>query len=257
MDDTLLNDEHQISVVNHEKLMEAQRAGLRVVLASGRPTPAMLQYGRDLKLGKYQSHLVAYNGGVILDMANEQEVFAQQLTVAQIHQLYDYAQEAGLNIMTYTATDIITPNHCQYVTVEQELTNMRVHVVEDFKAFVQQPAVKCIIVGEPDRLKATAPLLRMAHPDKSVAISKPFFLEVTQQGIDKAASIDRLAKSLNIGAEEVIAVGNAGNDLSMVEYAGLGVWVENVDPALRDRADVIVASNNDHGVAEVIDRFVF
>jgi hydroxymethylpyrimidine pyrophosphatase-like HAD family hydrolase len=51
-------------------------------------------------------------------------------------------------------------------------------------------------------------------------------------------------------------VGNAGNDLSMVQYAGLGVWVDNVDDELREFGDVIVASNNDHGVAEVVRRFI-
>ena len=75
-------------------------------------------------------------------------------------------------------------------------------------------------------------------------------------GIDKAASIARLAEKLNIRQDEIIAVGNAGNDLTMVEYAGLGVWVDNVTPELRDRADVIVASNNDHGVAEVVERYI-
>ncbi|MNR52702.1 Sugar phosphatase YidA [compost metagenome] len=61
---------------------------------------------------------------------------------------------------------------------------------------------------------------------------------------------------MNIHQSEIIAVGNAGNDLTMVEYAGLGVWVANVTPELRDKADLIVASNNDHGVAEVIRRFI-
>jgi hydroxymethylpyrimidine pyrophosphatase-like HAD family hydrolase len=63
-----------------------------------------------------------------------------------------------------------------------------------------------------------------------------------------------VAEKLGIHQSEIIAVGNAGNDL-MIEYAGLGVWVDNVDPELRDRADFIVASNNNHGV-EVVRRFI-
>lgn len=112
------------------------------------------------------------------------------------------------------------------------------------------------MLEEPSYLKEVAQKLKEEKKDKSVSISKPFFLEVTPQGIDKAASIARLAQRLDIQQEEIIAVGNAGNDLSMVEYAGLGVWVDNVDPALRDKADVIVASNNDHGVAEVVNKYI-
>ena len=77
-----------------------------------------------------------------------------------------------------------------------------------------------------------------------------------QNGIDKAASLKLLAKKLDIKQSEIIAVGNAGNDLTMIEYAGLGVWVDNVTPELRDKADLIVASNNNDGVAEVVQRFI-
>ena len=87
-------------------------------------------------------------------------------------------------------------------------------------------------------------------------MSKPFFLEVAQKGIDKAHSIKILANKLDIHQSEIIAVGNAGNDLTMVQYAGLGVWVDNVEDELRHLADVVVASNNKNGVAEVVRRFI-
>ena len=98
--------------------------------------------------------------------------------------------------------------------------------------------------------------LKQAMPDLSVSMSKPFFLEVAPNGIDKAASIAFLARKLDIDQSEIIAVGNAGNDLTMIQYAGLGVWVDNVTPELRGFGDVIVASNNNHGVAEVIERYI-
>jgi hydroxymethylpyrimidine pyrophosphatase-like HAD family hydrolase len=128
--------------------------------------------------------------------------------------------------------------------------------VSSFKETVTSSAIKCILLEEPSYLKKVETLLKKEMPDKSVATSKPFFLEVTHHGIDKAESLKLLADKLNIKQEEIIAVGNAGNDLSMVEYAGLGVWVENVTPELRDKADVIVASNNNDGVAEVVERFI-
>ena len=106
------------------------------------------------------------------------------------------------------------------------------------------------------RRKKVEKELKEAMPHLSISMSKPFFLEVAQKGIDKATSIKILAEKLNIHQREIIAVGNAGNDLSMIEYAGLGIWVDNVDPELRDKANVIVASNNNHGVAEVVRRFI-
>jgi hydroxymethylpyrimidine pyrophosphatase-like HAD family hydrolase len=112
------------------------------------------------------------------------------------------------------------------------------------------------MLDEPERLVEVMAKLKAQVNHKSITTSKPFFLEIMQLGIDKAASLDRLAQKLGISSDEIIAVGNASNDLSMIQYAGLGVWVDNVEDALRHHADVVVASNNEDGVAEVIERFI-
>jgi hydroxymethylpyrimidine pyrophosphatase-like HAD family hydrolase len=76
------------------------------------------------------------------------------------------------------------------------------------------------LLEEPSYLKTVEKHLKATMPHLSVCMSKPFFLEVAQNGIDKGASVKFLADKLNILQSEVIAVGNAGNDLSMIEYAG-------------------------------------
>lgn len=256
LDDTLLRDDHSISERNKEMLMKAQEQGVYVVLASGRPTPAMFRYAEELDLKKYGSYIISYNGAIITDLTRQKSIFEQSLSKEQIHSLHDFSKANNVDIITYTADSIISESNSKYIDVEVELTQMKFNKVECFKSAVTESAVKCIMLEEPEYLKKVESKLKREKPNKSVSISKPFFLEVMPQGIDKAASIARLAEKLSIKREEIIAVGNAGNDLSMVEYAGLGVWVDNVTPELRDRADVIVASNNNHGVAEVVERYI-
>ena len=151
---------------------------------------------------------------------------------------------------------IISETHSKYIDIEVRLTEMEHHKVDCFKTAVYTSAVKCILLEEPSYLQEVENDLKNQMPHLSIARSKPFFLEVVPPGVDKAASLKLLAEKLNIQQGEIIAVGNAGNDLSMVEYAGLGVWVDNVTPELRHKADVIVASNNNDGVAEVVERFI-
>lgn len=256
LDDTLLNDDHRISDRNKEMLMKAQERGVYVVLASGRPTPAMLPYAEELELKKYESYLISYNGAIITDLRKQESIFEQSLSKEQIHSLHDFSLANNVDIITYTADSIISETTSKYIDVEVQLTQMKFNKVESFKAAVTKSAVKCILLEEPNYLKEVAAKLKKEKPSKSVAISKPFFLEVMPQGIDKGASIARLAERLGICCEEIIAVGNAENDLTMVEYAGLGVWVDNVSPELRHRADVIVASNNEDGVAEVVEKYI-
>ncbi len=257
LDDTLLRDDYSISAKNKERLMQAQEAGVLVVLASGRPTQAMMQYAEELELAKYGSFLISYNGAIITDLKNKASIFEQTLNQQEIHDLYDYSKDNNLHIITYKDNQILTETESEYIDVEKNLTGMPINKVNCFKSEITQSAVKCILLDEPVRLKGFEAKLKAAKQDLSVAISKPFFLEVMPQGIDKAASIERLAQKLGIKQEEVIAVGNAGNDLTMVEYAGLGIWVDNVTPELRHKADYIVASNNNDGVAEVVDKFIF
>ncbi len=256
MDDTLLNDDHKISDLNTEMLLKAQEQGVYVVLASGRPTPAMMKFAKDLKLDVYDSYVISFNGAMITAVKTNEVLFEQSLSQQQIHELYDFSQKSNTHIITYIDGKIVSETTSEYIDVEVNLTELQHNKVSDFKQSVNQSAVKCILLEEPSYLKKVEAVLKEEMPHLSISISKPFFLEVTPNGIDKAASLKRLAEQLNIHQSEIIAVGNAGNDLSMVEYAGLGVWVDNVTPELRDKADVIVASNNDDGVAEVVQRFI-
>ena len=250
LDDTLLTDDHTISVENAAMLFKAQELGVYVILASGRPTPAMIAYAKELQLDN--SYMISYNGAVITDLKEDKVIFEQTLTQRQIHELYDYSLKSKTHIITYINGKIVSETDSEYIEIEKNITGLEHNKVLSFKEEVRSSAVKCILLEEPTYLKEVEKDLKTAMPHLSVSMSKPFFLEVAQNGIDKGASIKFLAEKLNILQSEIIAVGNAGNDLTMIEYAGLGVWVDNVDPELRDKGDFIVASNNDHGVAEVV-----
>lgn len=256
LDDTLLRDDYSISGRNKESLIKAQELGVIVVLASGRPTPAMLQYVEQLKLDKFDSYLISFNGAVVTSARNKKVIFEKSLTRDVIHSLHDFSRLHDVHIITYSEKGVVSETHSEYIDVELKLTGLPHRKVDCFKTEVKSSAVKCILLENPEYLKGVESILKSERTDLSVARSKPFFLEVMPQGIDKAASIDFLAKKLDIEQHEIIAVGNAGNDLSMVEYAGLGVWVDNVCPELRDKADVIVSSNNCDGVAEVVERYI-
>lgn len=256
MDDTLLTDDHIISEENKEMIFKAQEKGVYVVLASGRPTSAMTAYAKELKMDYYNSFIISFNGSTITDLKEDKVLFEHALTKEQIHSLYDFSQQNNTHIITYLGEQIISERHSEYIDIESTITGLELLIVPSFKDAVTTSAVKCLLLEEPNYLKSVEAVLKDAMPDLSVCMSKPFFLEAAPNGIDKAAAIQVLAEKLNIHQSEIIAIGNAGNDLTMVQYAGLGVWVDNVDAELREFGDVIVASNNDHGVAEVIKRYI-
>ena len=86
--------------------------------------------------------------------------------------------------------------------------------------------------------------------------SAPFFLEFTNKEVDKGLGLKKLGEYLNIKSDEMIACGDAGNDVSMVKYAGLGVAMENATEDVKKVANYITSTNDEDGIVKVIQKFI-
>jgi hydroxymethylpyrimidine pyrophosphatase-like HAD family hydrolase len=86
--------------------------------------------------------------------------------------------------------------------------------------------------------------------------SGPFYIDLIDRSTSKGAALRHLAEHLNIPLSETIAIGNYYNDLDMITMAGVGVAVDNAPDEVKERADIVVASNNESGVAEAIERLI-
>lgn len=256
LDDTLLNSKGELSPENKTAIMEAQKSGVKVVLASGRPTGAMVKLGEELKLDQYGSYIISFNGGEIVCCKSGDKLFEKSLSKDEIRDLYAFSRKHNVNIITYNESDIVSEDHCQYIDVERELTQMNFRKVDCFHSEIDYSATKCIMLQDPDYLKEVADVLKNEFLDKSVSISKPFFLEVTAQDIDKGKTLEKLCEIEAVSPAEVIAIGNAENDLSMIEYAGLGIWVDNTCESLKPLGNAVTKSHDDHGVAAAIEKYI-
>lgn len=256
LDDTLLNSQREISAVDKAALMKAQAQGIKVVLASGRPTCGMLPFAKELESAQYNSYIISFNGGEIVRCSDQKVLFEKSLTKEELHRFYHFSREQNADMITYRGDAIITQDASDYIEVERELLKVPVETVDSFCDEVDYSAVKCILLQEPSYLKQVEANMKAQFPQMSISISKPFFLEVTAPNIDKGQTLAKLCEMEGIHANEVIAVGNAGNDLSMIEYAGLGVWVANTDEALKPLGDAVTASCDEGGVAQVVEQYL-
>jgi Cof subfamily protein (haloacid dehalogenase superfamily) len=94
------------------------------------------------------------------------------------------------------------------------------------------------------------------HKLLNIYRSEPFFLEIMPQNIDKAYSLQKLLNSIGLTADSMICCGDGFNDISMIEYAGLGVAMENAQPIVKETADFITKSNDEDGILHVINTFL-
>jgi Cof subfamily protein (haloacid dehalogenase superfamily) len=257
MDDTLLNSEGKISRENKEAIMKIQKMGIKFVLASGRPTFAMKEFAKELELDRYGSYMLSYNGAIITECATDKIWLEEKLTVEDAHKIYDLSKEHNVHLLTYVDEKITAETTSEYIDVEVDLTGMPYRKVDCFKSTVTEPVVKCIMLEKPEYLKEVEKKLNeLLKGEYSLAISKPFFLEVMKKGIDKGASLLKLAHKLDIKPEEIIGVGDSYNDLTMLEVAGMPVAVENAKVEVKNMAKFISTSHNDHALKTVIEKFI-
>jgi Cof subfamily protein (haloacid dehalogenase superfamily) len=257
LDDTLLRDDQTISERTKKALSEAQEAGVKVVLASGRPTYGMRRVAKELKLDHYGSYILSYNGSKIIDCSTDEESYSRTLSPETAHRLYELSKREGVGILTYSEDAIIVEEPNEFADIESRLTGLPVEVVPSFKDAIDGPVVKALMLKEAVRLVEVEKKLQ-AELDGELCVmrSKPYFLEFTQLGVTKGASLDYLIKPLGIKKEEVIAIGDSYNDLAMIEYAGLGVAMGNAPQDIKEKADHVTSSNMEDGVAEVVETFV-
>lgn len=258
LDGTLTNAEKRITPRTLSALIAAQDSGVRLVLASGRPTYGIVPLAEELQMERYGGYILSYNGGVILDWSNRQTLFEQILDPATVPQLYASAQAAGMEILTYQGEVIATTNaEDEYACHEAFINKMPLVQYDEFLQQIVYPLHKCLIVGAPAPLRQLElRLAREMEGSVSVYRSADFFLECVPVGIDKARSIERLASSLGIRREEIIACGDGHNDLSMIAYAGLGVAMANAVGDVKTAADFITLSNEEDGIAYVIEKYI-
>ncbi|MDM5196395.1 Cof-type HAD-IIB family hydrolase [Bacillus hominis] len=257
LDDTLLRDDHTISPRTKEALMTAQERGVKVVLASGRPTFGMRNVAKELRLEEYGSFILSFNGAKIINCKTNEEIFSSTLSPEIVHNLFEISKTEGVWIHTYIGDDIITEENNPYTEIEGDITGMPIVVVDDFKAAVTEPVVKVLMNKEAERLvEVEKKLQKQLEGQLSVMRSKPFFLEFTEHGVTKGTSLNQLIQKLGIKREEVIAMGDSYNDQAMIEFAGLGVAMGNAPDDIKEIANYVTDTNMNDGVAKVVEKFV-
>ena len=258
LDGTLTNRDKIITPRTKEALMKAQEAGKIVVLASGRPTAGVEPLAKELELARFGSYILSYNGGMITNCKTGEVIFSSLLPVEANKKIMGLAKEYGVDFLTYEGEEIITNNDaCIYAHKESKINHLNLRQVDDMEEHVNFPVAKFLLLDDGDYLATVEPKVK-ATMGKNFAVyrSEPYFLEVLPKGIDKAQSLERLLQHLGMTKEEMIACGDGYNDLTMIQYAGLGVAMENAVLPVRKAADYITASNNEDGVGLVVEKFM-
>ncbi|MDO4163844.1 MAG: Cof-type HAD-IIB family hydrolase [Bacteroides sp.] len=259
VDGTLLNEERQISKRTLAALIKVQQTGVRIVLASGRPTYGLMPLAKTLELGNYGGFIISYNGCQIIKADNGELLFERRINPEMLPYLEKKAHKNGFALFTYHDDTLITNSpENEYIQNEARLNNLQIIHEDEFSTAIDFAPCKCMLVSDDEdaligledhwkkRLSGTLDAFR----------SEPYFLEVVPSGVDKANTLGALLEQLNLTREEVIAFGDGVCDVTMLQLAGLGVAMGHAQDSVKRCADYVTASNEEDGVALAVEKII-
>lgn len=257
MDGTLLREDKTISNRTKNAIKKAVQKGVKVVLASGRPIEGLERYLEELHLSSEDDYVMSFNGSVIQNAKTKEVVSKKILKGSDLKVLYALSKEIGVNIHAFTREGCITPIMNEYSMLEGRINGIEVHE-RDFNTIDDQEDVIKVMFIDPQPVLEEAMKKIPAHyyKDFTVVRSAPYFLEFLNKASSKGTGVKALANYLGIKQEEVICIGDAGNDLDMIQFAGLGVAMGNAFDEVKEAADYITCDNDEDGVAHVIEKFI-
>lgn len=259
VDGTLLNDAKEISKRTLASLLKVQQMGIRVALASGRPTYGLMPLAKTLELGNYGGFIISYNGGQIINAQNGEILFERRINPEMLPYLEKKARKNNFAIFTYHDDTILTDgSDNEHVRAEANLNNLKIIQEEEFSTAIDFAPCKCILVSNDEEALKDLEEHWKKRLDGTLDVfcSEPYFLEVVPCGIDKANTLGVLLSYLNIAREEVIAIGDGVCDVNMLQVAGLGIAMGHAQDSVKVCADYVTASNEEDGVAQSVEKLI-
>ena len=281
MDGTLLNSENQISPKTKQALLEAQKKGIILVLASGRSYRTLQPFGVELEMDKNNGYFICSNGAVIASSDLTRLEYIKQLEVAEIKEVFNSVKEHEVEIMAVQDSvifDYIPESLMELkkryrlennidesipftsgtfgLIVDQSKLYTTIHYVKEEQEF-NEKVNKMTISHEPEILHQLAQVIKAELGHKyNFTLTSPRWLEVAPQGISKGNTILHLLSELNITPDQVMVFGDGENDLSMFEVVKYPIAMGNAMPKVKEAAYDVTTSNDEDGIALALKKYV-
>lgn len=252
MDGTLLTTDKTISPETLEKINEMGRAGKIFCISTGRPFAGIKKYS---DLIENNIPLITYNGAIVRFSKSDEVLLSETLSAAQSKKILDI-------IVSHSGTYVLWAEEKIYASVINDVTKAYFSISGVQPVLIEKDTViphgsitKIIWFDENSKLKEYQRTFLKGIDDVNFFTSQPTFLEFVSKNISKANAMKTLADYYGLTKENMVAVGDGCNDIPMIRYAGLGVAMANSEDEVLSEADEVTSSNDEDGVAKVIEKY--
>jgi len=254
LDGTLLTDSKQISEQTSEALCCLPRRDVKVIIASARPPRSVRHVYQALGLDTWQ---INYNGALIWDEPNQRPVFHRPLKGSLVRRIVDLARDMfDETIVTCEVLDKwLTDREDQSHTTETGRL-FKPDLIAPLDEITGQHVTKLMLLGEPRIiLRLEALLVEHFVDDVTIVRMEDDLIQIMDPRVSKAVALKKVASHYGVLMSQVLAIGDAPNDVGMLQLAGVAVAMDNAHPFVKEVADWVAPSNNDHGVHAALQRY--
>lgn len=260
LDGTLLNAKKKVSQRNFTVLKKVQKLGVKVVLCTGRPLKSVETYIDQLGLLGKEDFSITFNGGLVQQNKTGHILAKEILKFEDIGQVYKVTNSLSLplDVLSMNVVYHVEPAPSSYPSIYAQLNPAMDYLHENVNKLnsvnIYNKMVVAVAAEYLDQQLASFPAF--CYERFEIVKSRNCLLEILPKSVSKAKGIDSLISHLGITADEVMSIGDEENDLSMIEYAGVGVAMGNAVEKVKQQAQFITADNEADGVAEAIEKYI-
>jgi Cof subfamily protein (haloacid dehalogenase superfamily) len=230
LDGTLLGPDKLISDQNAAAIHRLNEHGARVIIASGRRHQNSIRFQRQLQL---TGPIIACQGGLIRDGESGNVIEAHFLPQAVAREIAEEAEQNGVQPIYYHLDHLYVPEgNNRWLDLYESRVGERAETIPSLSQLDGRRALKIVWYGDPVVLRKVRPEMAARYQGKvDILSTESENLEFMPRGINKAAALEKVAREFGVPQEQVLAFGDAENDLQMLAWAGMGVAMRHGNPA--------------------------
>lgn len=258
IDGTLVNNNREITPEVFEAVQKAKAAGVKIVIATGRPLLGVQNILEALNLLDEGDYVITYNGALVQATATGEAFIDEPLTYDDYLDIEMESRRLKTPLHSITMSTVYTHNRniSKYSVNEAYITGLPLKY-RTAEEMAKHEIIKMMYIDDPDKLDVTIAKLPQRFRERyTIVKSTPFYLEILNKNASKGLAVQHLAEKLGISYEETMAIGDEENDRSMLEAVGNPVVMANGNPELKKIAKYITKSNEASGVAHAINEWV-
>jgi Cof subfamily protein (haloacid dehalogenase superfamily) len=224
------------------------------VLVTGRMFQAVRPYAAQAEL---DDPVVCYQGAVVAEPKTGTWLRHVPIPIDLAREAIAAVQREGFGLNCYVDDQLYVAEVSKEARRYADFQHIELHPVGDLLAWLHAPPTKLVVIDEPEVLDGLEGRLKDRF-DGRLYISKslPYFLELASPDVTKAAGLEFVARRLGFSRERTVAFGDGENDIELLEWAAYGVAVANAHDDVKAVADLVCASVDEEGVAQVLEAYL-